>query len=191
MKLSEVIEGCKKKERLAQQALFDLYKSRLMGVCRRYARTRDGAQDILLEAFFKILTKIDQVEEVEKFEGWMMKITVHTAINHYRASLKFKDHVDIHGRDLIQTNEDILSSLSNEIILELIEKLPDGARVVFNLHVIEGYTHVEISEMLGLSEGTSRSQFHYAKNLLKARLNKINQMQYAKREMVDRPSWSF
>jgi RNA polymerase sigma factor (sigma-70 family) len=175
MTILALLKKCKENNRLAQQELYDCYKSRLMGVCRRYARNREEAQDILQESFFRILTKINQVDNdnAEKLEGWMMKVTVHTAINYYHAMLKYKGHVGLdENMESSFDNEVILSSLSNESIIETINQLPHGAKVVFNLYAVEGYSHKEISKMIKVSEGTSRSQFHYARSLLKAKLTK-------------------
>jgi RNA polymerase sigma factor (sigma-70 family) len=173
MNLQALIGSCKLRNRQAQYELYDLYKARLMGVCRRYTRSREEAQDILQEVFYKIFTKIDQVESDEKLEAWMMRVAVHTAINHYRANVKKSNTVKIEEYDHVVNNEEIIiSDLSNDVILGHINSLPDGARLIFNMYAIEGYNHVEISKMLGITVGTSKSQFYYAKVLLKLKLKK-------------------
>jgi RNA polymerase sigma factor (sigma-70 family) len=175
MTLKELIERCKRNERLAQQEFYNLYKSRLMGVCRRYSRSREEAQDILQQAFFKILTKISTLENNDRIESWMIRLTINTALNNYKASLKVRNEVDL-KEDPAATNDDafIVSQLTNEEIVQLINALPDSARMVFNLFAIEGYSHKEISSMMEISEGTSRSQLFYARSLLKAQLKKMD-----------------
>jgi RNA polymerase sigma factor (sigma-70 family) len=143
-----------------------------MGLCRRYARNRDEAQDILQETFIKIFFKISQLESPDKLESWMKSIAVRTAINHFHRSRS-------HELVFSQTEEELgqvpgtipaIENLSDEYLVNLVNGLPDGCRLVFNLFAIEGYSHAEIAEMLEVSEGTSRSQFHHAKFLLKEKL---------------------
>ena len=172
MTLERLVDLCKENKADAQRQLYELYKSRLMGVCRRYCHSLEEAQDVLQEAFYKILTKIKDVD-ASKLEPWMMKITIHTAINHYHDRIKKHNTVKLEElHSVVNDEEVILSDLTNEDILNAVNALPDGARIVFNLFAIEGYSHAEIAKNLQISEGTSRSQFHYAKSLLKSRLKK-------------------
>jgi RNA polymerase sigma factor (sigma-70 family) len=171
--LREIFKGCLKKDSRAQRDLYDLYKSRLFGICRRYTRNRDEAYDILQETFIKIFKSIDNLQEYEKLESWIKKIAVNTAINYYRRSKSFED---LEQQSLMVVNNDyekIFSNLSEEVILNLINALPDGCRIVFNMYIIEGLQHSEIAEMLKVSEATSRSQLHHAKLLLKKKLESI------------------
>jgi RNA polymerase sigma factor (sigma-70 family) len=168
----DLFEGCKKGDAKAQRILYDLFKAKLMGLCRRYGRDRDEAQDILQETFIKIFSKFSQLESPDKLEGWMKSIAVRTAINQYHRvrshelffSKADEDVADGNGRDPAVEN------LSDEYLVNLVNELPDGCRLVFNLYAIEGYSHAEVAEMLSVSEGTSRSQFHHAKFLLKEKL---------------------
>jgi RNA polymerase sigma factor (sigma-70 family) len=168
----DLFEGCKKGDAKAQRILYDLFKRRLLGLCRRYARNREEAQDMLQETFIKIFTRIEQLESPEKIESWMKSIAVRTAINHYH---KTKSH------DLVFSNTEmvaedtnsynpVIESLSDELLVNIVNELPDGCRVVFNLFAIEGYSHAEIAELLKVSEGTSRSQFYHAKFLVREKL---------------------
>lgn len=173
---------CKKNDSKAQRALYDLYKARLMGLCRRYARDRDDAQDMLQETFIKIFSKISQVTTVEAFEGWMKTIAVNTAIDHY-SRRKRHDFVDTSapGFDVADANyELILDNLTDEFLITIVNDLPEGCRVVFNLITIEGYSHMDVAKMIGISENTSRSQLHYAKQLLKEKLNRLGIKRYEK-----------
>jgi RNA polymerase sigma factor (sigma-70 family) len=181
MVYTKLLEQCKRNDSRAQRSLYDHFKARLMGLCRRYAKNREDAQDMLQESFVKIFTRINQLESPEKLESWMKSIAVRTAIDHYN---KMKKHetvyteVEYHvaGTDY----ELVLENLSDEQLVTVINGLPEGCRIVFNLFEIEGYSHTEIAELLGVSEGTSRSQLHHAKFLLKQKLNALGVKRYEK-----------
>ena len=169
--LSYLWKLCRKGDAKAQRILYDLFKGRLMGVCRRYTKNRDEAQDVLQETFIRIFTKIDHVESPEKLEPWMISIAVHTAINHYH---RMKNQMMLTrepaGDHADQIEVPSIENLPDEYLIGLINELPDGCRLVFNLFVIEGYSHAEIATLLEVSEGTSRSQLFHAKSLLKMKL---------------------
>ncbi len=172
MNHQDLLTCCKNKDAKAQRMLYDLFKGKLMGQCRRYARNREDAQDILQESFIKIFSKINQLKEVEKLEPWMKSIAIRTAIDFYH---KAKSHETLFqkmedGEHERSVNQVALSEATDEFILDLIGKLPDGCRLVFNLFGVEGYSHVEIADILNISEGTSRSQLHRAKQLLQEKL---------------------
>lgn len=178
----KLFEQCKKRDGRAQRELYDLFKARLMGLCRRYTKDRDDAQDVLQDTFIKIFSRIEQVTAAEKVEGWMLSVAVNTAIDHYRR----KKRVDVFANapadhDVADTAyELILDNLTDEYLIRLINELPDGCRVVFNLAIVEGYSHQEIAALLEVTESTSRSQLHYAKQLLKEKLNRLGIKQYEK-----------
>ncbi|MCI0751942.1 MAG: RNA polymerase sigma factor [Flammeovirgaceae bacterium] len=169
----DLLQNCIKGDAKAQRILYDLFKSRLMGLCRRYTHTREEAQDVLQETFIKIFRKLHQLESPEKLEGWVKSIAVRTAINSYRKTKK-ELLLSIPEEDGVDTTAEltIVSHFTDEFLIKVINDLPDGCRLVFNLFEIEGYNHGEIAEMLGISEGTSRSQLHHAKSLLKSQLKK-------------------
>ncbi len=179
----EILERCKGRDSRAQRALFDLFKARLMGLCRRYAKDRDDAQDMVQETFIKIFSKIDQVSSPESLEAWMKSIAVHTAIDHYKRKQRKEMMIapeDV-STDVADTAyEGILDNLTDEYLLQIINDLPDGCRVIFNLAAVEGYHHHEIANMLGITESTSRSQLHYAKELLKEKLIRLGIKRYEK-----------
>lgn len=162
--------------------LYDLYKAKLMGLCRRYTRNRDDAQDVLQEAFIRIFSKIHQVESFDKMEGWMKSITVHVAIDQYH-KMKRLDQQSYTSKTFDIPDSDyrtILENLTDEYLISVINDLPEGCRLVFNMFEVEGYSHQEISTLLKISEGTSRSQLHHAKYLLKQRFNRIGIHRYEK-----------
>jgi RNA polymerase sigma factor (sigma-70 family) len=173
------ITGCKKNEAKAQRELYDQFKARLMGLCRRYAGTREEAQDILQEVFVKIFSKIHQLAEIEKLESWMMRIAVTTAINHYHKNKRIS-YSGISEETENENSELVVSNVSDEYLIGLINALPDGCRLVFNLNVVEGYSHVEIAELLNITESTSRSQLHHAKGILKVKLKAVGVGRYEK-----------
>jgi RNA polymerase sigma factor (sigma-70 family) len=176
--IPELVLMCRKNDPRGQRELYDRYKARLMGVCRRYAASREEAQDILQEVFVKIFTKINQLDSSERLEGWMIRIAINTAVSYYhrsRAKL-FDDIGDVNADN--GDYEIMLSKLSDAYLVGLINALPDGCRLVFNLFVVEGYSHAEIGVMLQISESTSRSQLVYAKKILKEKLNAVGVVQY-------------
>ena len=176
--LQQLVIDCKRRDSRAQRELYDRYKARLMGVCRRYASSREEAQDILQDVFVKIFTKIEQLDSSERLEGWMVRIAINTAVNYYRSNKRnlFEDIENVYTDS--GDYEVILSKITDDYLIKLINELPDGCRLVFNLFVVEGYNHMEIAGMLRITESTSRSQLVYAKKILKEKLNSVGVMYY-------------
>jgi RNA polymerase sigma factor (sigma-70 family) len=164
---NDIIEGCKKNEASAQEKLYALYSRRMMAVCMRYTRSRFEAEDIFHEAFVKVFKNL-HTWQGGSFEGWMRRIFVNTAINHYHQNKKYFDHVDSsYAETMLSSSDNIVSELSTQELLDLVNRLPDGYKLIFNLHVVEGYNHSEIAEMLKIAEGSSKSQLSKAKAYLK------------------------
>ncbi len=175
----ELILACQRNDRKAQTAFYNMYKGKMMGICRRYARTKVEAEDIFQEAFIKIFNNVATLEKPEAVGAWVRKTVIHTAINYYYANVKFQNQIDYETvTESNQSYENILASLSTEELLKLIHQLPDGYRMVFNLYVIDGYNHLEIGEILGISENTSKSQLSRAKELLRKQLKKLGMTSY-------------
>jgi len=145
----------------------------MFGLCLRYTDNRDDAEDILQEGFIKIFKHIGTFRSQGSFEGWMRRIMVHTAIEHYRRNSRYF-MVGIESAPEVAMESDALSDLSRDEILSLIQDLPVGYRTVFNLYVIEGYPHQDIADMLNISVGTSKSQLSRAKKLLQEKLHAHN-----------------
>ncbi len=163
----EIIEGCLANRASSQEKLYALYSRRMMAVCLRYTKSRFEAEDIFHDAFVKVFKSI-HMWQGGSFEGWVRRIFVNTAINHYHQNKKYFDHVDTaYAEAMLSTTENIIGVLSNQELLELIDRLPDGYKLIFNLHVVEGYNHNEIAEMLKIAEGSSKSQLFKAKAYLK------------------------
>ena len=173
----ELLAGCHKEDAQSQRILYDRFKARLMGLCRRYTKDREEAKDVLQESFIKIFRGINQVTDAGKLESWMKSVAVNTAIDHYRRKkLILTSEIDDSKIEVFQQSPDV--HVSDELLVAFVNQLPDGCRVVFNLFVVEGYGHAEISAMLQITEGTSRSQLNYARTILKNKLKCHNVAQY-------------
>ena len=163
---SDLINGCIEGNRRMQEELYRRFSPRMYAVCLRYANSSEEAEDILQEGFIKIFKKLDSYRGDGSFEGWIRRIFVNTAIEHFRRRrylqpVTEKEENTIEGKYL-----SVLDNLAEKDILELIKQLSPGYRTVFNMYVVEGYTHKEIGDMLGISEGTSKSQLSRAKVIL-------------------------
>jgi len=171
----EILKGCKKNKRNFQEILYRKYARKMYGICLSYAGDRDLAQDILQESFIKIFNKISAFKSEGSLEGWIRRIITNTAIDHMRSAQRTKNYLSVSKED---TEEFIkpegLENLKTQDILEQVSKLPDGARLVFNLYALEGFTHKEIAQKLNITEGTSKSQFNRARKLLMTWLNKLS-----------------
>jgi len=174
--LSKIVEKCKAYDKKAQKELYDVYSSVLFGVCLRYSNSRADAEDILQEGFIKVFTKINYYTGKGSFEGWMRRIIVNTAISHYHKNKKYKENYDIDEikeTDVEGANFDTVD-FTKEELFSVINKLPDGYKIIFSLYAIEGYKHKEIAKRLNISENTSKSQYSRAKDKLKKMLEKIS-----------------
>ncbi len=167
----ELIDGCAKGDRASQKALYDSYCRKLMVYCLRYAKSTPEAEDILQEGFVKVFKNIGQFRSESRLDTWMTRIMINTALNHQRQKLYMLPMLDVTEVHLPENEEISLAGFHLSELVALIQSLPDGCRIVFNLFAIEGYSHKEIAEMLGVSEGTSKSQYNRAKSLLRAKLS--------------------
>lgn len=141
-----------------------------MGICLRYTRSHEEALEVLNDGFYKILTNIETFTPGFAFKGWIRKIMINTSIDHFRRYEKHYHNVDISYMKNSQLNPDTLSQLGEEVILNALQELAPSYRLVFNLHVIEGYKHEEIAQKLGISEGTSKSNLNVARTKLQKAL---------------------
>lgn len=172
LSIEEIIIGCQKGKANCQKALVDRFSEQLYTVSLRYMGESNLAQDVLQDSFIRVFKAIDNFDpERGSLGGWMRKITVNVALK----SLKKKKikttglEVDIHN--MVSVKPEALSNMANEELLEIVKSLPDGYRQVFNLSVIEGYSHKEIGEMMGIKEVSSRSNLSRAKELLRKKLS--------------------
>lgn len=167
----ELIDGCRKGERTFQRALYDRYSRKMLVVCLRYSKSTAEAEDVLQEAFVKVFQGLKDFRQESKLETWITRIMVNTALNAQRKKLYLFPMVDIEETNLPEDEVSISGIHVNEL-LEMIQSLPQGCQVVFNMFAIEGYSHKEIAELLGVSEGTSKSQYARARSLLQNKLMK-------------------
>ena len=173
MNQKELIAGCLRGDRQCQIELFQQFSGKLLAVCIRYTRHRMEAEDILQDAFVKIFTNLEKYEGKGSFEGWMRRIVVNTALKNYNKSSYQKEKIGLEDYQEGILNPEVLSSLHEEEILKLVSQLPDGYRVVFNLYVIEGFSHREIAEQLEIQESTSRSQLVKARKMLQSKITQL------------------
>ncbi|MEI7734880.1 MAG: sigma-70 family RNA polymerase sigma factor [Ferruginibacter sp.] len=162
-----LLAGCLKNNAVAQEALYSRFSPRMLGVCYRFAKNREDAEDMLQEGFIKVFTQIHQYRNEGALEGWIRRIIVHTCINHLKKNKKFADSLDIiHAHSIHVNHEMIPSIMQAKQVVECIRMLPLGYRTVLNLYAIEGFPHKEIAAMLDIEESTSRSQYTRAKAML-------------------------
>lgn len=160
----EIIQQCIKGNPVAQKLLYDTYAKKLYGICLRYSKDEIEAQDILQDSFVKIYTKLDTYQYTGSFEGWMKRIVTNTAIEYYRRKVDLITVEDISYSPYLTVQEE--KTLEVEELLKMIQNMPEGYRMIFNLYVIEGYSHNEIADKLKISEGTSKSQLSRARVFL-------------------------
>lgn len=177
MKVAEekLIKDCIACKRSAQERLYAKHSAKMFAICLRYASDYHSAEDILQEGFIKVFKNIARFRFEGSFEGWMRRIFVNTAIEHYRRSKPMYPILEVNNSAFDVLHENTIDRLAADDLLAMVQKLSPGYRTVFNLYVIEGYTHREIANMLGISEGTSKSQLARARYLLQDKVNQLNQ----------------
>lgn len=169
MSLDDLIKSCQKQNRKAQEELYHLYKNTLFVLCLKYCQNEAEAEDNLHNSFIEIFTKINQYKGKGSFEGWMKRITINKAIDSYKDSYKLVSISDKTYPDTeIEENE--LDEFSLDYILSLVQGLPNQYRLVFCLYELDNYSHAEIADMLKISTGTSKSNLHRAKMILKEQI---------------------
>ncbi len=170
-----LLAGCLQDNPIAQRELYNLYSPKMLGVCYRFAHSREDAEDMLQESFIRIFSQISSFRNLGSFEGWIRKIVVHTCINFLKKNKKFKEIFDIDFAIGIPDKQESVSSLLQaKQVVECIRLLPLGYRTVLNLYAIEGCSHREIADLLEIEESTSRSQYTRAKVMLQQMLIKRN-----------------
>lgn len=165
-----MVRACQRLDPKAQTIFYDRYKSELTAICSRYAKTKAEAEDIYQESFIKVFNNLSEVADPSAIDAWIKSIVIRTAINYYHRTTKnelrsagSEDHMAMVESD---DYERIIETMRLNDLRDIISKLPDGYRIIINLHLIDGYSHVEIAEMLNISDSTSRSQFYRGRNLL-------------------------
>lgn len=170
--LKHIVEACQRNEPNAQKKLYGMYKGLLFSICRRYISNYEAAEDVFIEGFYKILTKVDSYKHQGSFEGWMKRLMVNECLMHLRKNKS--QYMTVELGDLQIDNDDLsaLDHLQAEDIMKMVNELPTGYRTIFNLYIVEGYKHREIAEKLGISINTSKSQLILAKKKLRTMAEK-------------------
>lgn len=163
--LEAVLHGCLKKNREAQKKLYKHFFGYAMSICVRYSKDTEEAKEVLNDGFMKVFTKLEQYDPQKPFKGWLRRIMINTALDNYRHNLKNYHMQDIDTVEVATDTFGVEQQLNYEYLISLVQGLSPAYRTVFNLYVIDGYTHEEIAAILGISVGTSKS------NLAKARIN--------------------
>jgi len=179
MSLEKLINKCKRKDKKAQSEIYQLYTGKLFALCLKYSRNYQEAQDNLQNGFMTIFDKIEQYNFKGSFEGWLKRIIINTALQTYRE----KNVLNLVTEEIpdevtVEIDEE---QISLEILLKLIQELPNRYRLVFNLYVLDGYPHKEVASMLNISEGTSKSNLSRARLILRDKIE-LNQSQIKKNE---------
>jgi len=172
-KLKEIIERCQQNDRKAQRALYDLFSKKLFIICLRYASDYSNAEDMLQEGFMKLYKKIDKYNHSGSFSGWAGRVVANNCIDIIRKKTNLYAISDYHANSLETYTTSALAVLIGEDIIKVIQTLPTGYKAVFNMYIIEGYSHKEIANKLEISESTSKSQLNRARKLMQKKLQEI------------------
>ena len=174
----KLVNACQKGDARAQKELYNLFAPKMMVVAMRYSKTKHEAEDILQEGFVKVFQKINTLKEAKSLQAWITRIIVNAALNNSRSKLYMFPMHEVDDISL-QSEQDLgLSMLGFKELLVLIQSLPDGCQMIFNMYVIEGYAHKEIAEKLGISEGTSKSQLARARMILRDKMEEHKKIRY-------------
>jgi RNA polymerase sigma-70 factor (ECF subfamily) len=169
-----LIAACKEGDRKAQKQLYETYSGKMMGVCLRYCKDRETAKDLLHDGFLKVFSHIDDFESKGSFEGWVRRIMVNTALEHLRKQVDegYSQQIE-EAYSLSSSDLGVLEKMQAEELVAIIQRLPDTYRSVFNLFVVEGYSHKEIAQAMNITESSSRVYLTRAKQLLQEMLATI------------------
>ncbi len=174
MNESTLVKNCINGDPKAQRALFEMYAPKMLSVCLRYAKSTEQAEDVLQDAFVKVFSKLEKFNGEGSLEGWIRRIMVNTSLDQIRKEAKFRDNVSWDDVDFkVENDSFILEGLMAEDLLKLINSMPQGYKMVFNLFAIEGYSHKEIAAELNISENTSKSQYSRARTYIQTKLEEL------------------
>lgn len=168
--IDDILKRCKKNDKQAQAQLYNWLAPKLLGLCYRYLQNRDEAEDAMQDAFVKVFTSLDSYKAVGSFEGWAKRIAANTALNTLRTKHKIYFERNLLLVEAIEVEEEEARQLSAADIMQCLEQLPSGYRTIINMYLIDGFSHKEIAEKLGIAESSSRSQFARARQILMKQL---------------------
>lgn len=170
LNLNQLIQASIKGDSKAQERLFYTYAGKMMTICKRYAHSTDEAEDFLQDGFIRVFRYLHTYENSGSFDAWIRKVFVNTALKQIKRKIKYFEEINDDSNNVASADVDIVSKLSELEILDLLKLLPDGYKTVFNLYVVEGFSHKEIAELLNIEESTSRSQLVKARKLLQDKI---------------------
>ena len=172
---SALVKKCIDGDQRAQRMLFEKFAPKMLGVCMRYAKNTEQAEDVLQDGFVKVFTKLSHYKGGGSWEGWIRRVVVNTALDQIRKNTKFQDNIALDDVDYkLELKGNVLETLAAEDLMGMINEMPSGYKVVFSMFAIEGYSHKEIAEELNVSENTSKSQYSRARAYLKKKLEEID-----------------
>lgn len=167
MEYSQLVKDCIKNKRSAQQQLYEMFAPQMLGVCVRYTKSLDDAEDVLQEGFMKVFNNLKNYKNTGELGAWVRRIMVNTALSYLRRHNRYRNQMSFDEAPIYPvTNEQASVKLHTEALIQTIQQLPTGYQTIFNLVAMEGYSHVEVAQMLGINENTSRSQYSRARALL-------------------------
>ena len=172
---AQLIVALKRGESRAHKVVYERFSGKMLAVCTRYCANRDDAEEVMLDGFMRVFEKIEQFREEGSFEGWIRRVMVTESLMFLRKAKQWRQEVPMDEVTIEPDYEWADTAVNENDLMRLVNQLPDGYRTVFNLYAIEGYAHAEIAEMLGISEGTSKSQLSRARMMLQANLKKMEQ----------------
>lgn len=179
--LSDILAGCLRNHRKSQELLYRQFYGYAMGICLRYAPTRDHATEVLNDGFLKVFTRLDQYDPAQPFKGWLRRILINAAIDHYRQEVRHQhEMIEPVEQTAVSQLPNALSQLAHDDLMELIQRLSPAYRLVFNLYVMDGFTHEEIAGQLGISVGTSKSNLARARENLRQIVKHLTNDEYVR-----------
>ncbi|MFD2572272.1 RNA polymerase sigma factor [Spirosoma soli] len=170
---AQLVAALKRGESRAHKVVYERFAGKMLAVCTRYCANRADAEEVMLDGFMRVFEKIDQFRQDGSFEGWIRRIMVTESLMFLRKNKQWRQEIPIEEATVEPDYEWADTAVNENDLLHIVNQLPDGYRTIFNLYAIEGYAHAEIAEMLGISEGTSKSQLSRARTILQANLKKL------------------
>jgi RNA polymerase sigma-70 factor (ECF subfamily) len=172
--IKQIVDNCVNGNPFAQKSLYDIYSAKMFSVCNRYMTNRTDAEDVFQDGFLKVFENISKLKNIEAIEWWMKKIFINEALQLYHKKKKIDFSSEESSFEVAQIDDfNIYVKLQTDEISKLLNELPEKMRITFNLYAIEGYSHKEIAEMLNVTEGTSKSNLHDARIILKDKIKKL------------------
>jgi RNA polymerase sigma factor (sigma-70 family) len=170
-----IIDGCKKGNRIAQEKLYKMFYPKMMSMVKRYTNVHQYhlAEEILNNGFLKVFQKVDSYKFEGSFEGWVRRVIYHSIFDYVRQNMKYNEKVVFVEKDQV-IDSDLSANMNYKELIKLVQELPENTRAVFNMYVMEGLSHREISETIGMSEGTSKWHLFEARRLLKIKIEQLN-----------------